>query len=134
MYGTVIGRVGKVESKDINGTFLLSISVVENKYMKGEDVSTWYQVSFWGKRAAGIAKHIFVGQSISVVGQSYNQDYQDKKYLKLDADHIVIQQWKDSEEKPAQNNDFKPTGGFKSAGNAGAKSNPDVWDDDDIPL
>ena len=119
MYGVVIGKIGKIEPKELNDNFVLQISVAETKYIKGEEVSTWYSCSYWGKRAKSISDHLFVGQSVSVVGQSYNEKYNDKLYLKMHADNIIMQSYKDKNDNQnniAKGNNSQNTTGWGDSG------------------
>lgn len=95
MYGTVIGRVGKINKAEHvgqSGTFLLGFSVAEDRYMgPGKDkLTTWHACSFFGKRAEAVAQYVTVGNQIAVHGQCYLEEYQDKQYMKVAVDNLVL--------------------------------------------
>jgi len=93
MYGVIVGKIGRIETKFVGESFLLNLSVAEKYYdtKSKERKTTWYGVSFWGKRAEGITEFLHTGMDISVFGQSFMEEYNGKKYLKIIAQDIIMQ-------------------------------------------
>jgi single-stranded DNA-binding protein len=87
MFGTVVGRVGQIKKAEHvgQGTFLLGFSVAEDKYMgpNKDKVTTWHDCAFFGKRAESVSRYVTVGAMIAVNGQSYVEEYDGSKYLKV---------------------------------------------------
>lgn len=73
---TALGRVGKEpQLRDAGGIPVLSFSFVTNDYVKGENVGSWWNVSFFGKRAQSLAPHIQKGSQLVVSGSVSQRKY-----------------------------------------------------------
>ena len=104
MYGTVIGRVGQDSElkSTANGTSILEFSVVEDAWA-GEKKSTWYKCSLFGKKAESLQNLIKKGAAVSVIGQSYLDEWENNegiaiKTLRCSVKDVVIQKYADSDQ------------------------------------
>ena len=125
----VAGRVGRDPELRVmpGGDAVLSFSVANNQYDKNADdntLVTWYNVSFFGKRAEGLAKFLEKGAQVIVTGAHRMRPY-------------------DGKNGPALSNDIRATevqviGGKRNEDDAprkGGRNTPQpIEDDDDIPF
>lgn len=82
--GTLIGRVGKIETKTVStGTKISNISIVTTKkYTKNgqkEEKVTWHNVTAFQKLAEIAEKYVNVGDLLYVQGEMENQKYTDSQ-------------------------------------------------------
>lgn len=92
MQGIVIGCVGKIyQHKEVQGAFCLSFSVAEKIWIK-EHMTTWYNVTYWGRRANMLYEklNLSVGDTVSVRGQSYQTEYEGRTKLNIKTDWVEI--------------------------------------------
>lgn len=80
--GTLLGRVGKIETKtSSNGNKMSFISLVTSKkFVKDgekQEKSTWHNVTLFTKLAEIAEKYVFVGDLLYVQGEMDNQKYTD---------------------------------------------------------
>ncbi len=78
--GTVVGRVGKIETKTTStGTKISNISIVTSKkYVKNgekQEKSTWHNVTAFQKVAEIAEKYVNVGDLLYIQGEMDNQKY-----------------------------------------------------------
>jgi single-strand DNA-binding protein len=114
----IIGRVGKIESKDNNGSVIANFSVaVGNKYKnkQGESVESteWFQCVAFQKLGEIISKYVEKGHLIYLEGSQKTEKYMDKTgvertSVKLIVNNVQFLQQKDSNASPeTQSKDYK---------------------------
>jgi single-strand DNA-binding protein len=98
---TVFGNLGKKpELRPAGDTMVLSFSVASSSYgtkadgTKG-DVTTWVNVSMFGKRAENLAKHLDKGSRVVVRGAMVEREYtlnngEKRKSLEMRADDLAF--------------------------------------------
>lgn len=103
MYGTIVGTIGKDSKLKVldSGAQILEFSIVENAWV-GSEKSTWYTCSMFGKRGAQLEAKLVKGCKVSVIGQSYmdeftNHDNDTVKSLRCKVTDVVIQKFAGSE-------------------------------------
>ncbi len=77
---TIAGRLGKdAEIKQTQGgTSVCRFSVATDQKRNGEKVTTWFDVSIFGKRGDALCQYLRKGSSVVVVGDLDARTYQDK--------------------------------------------------------
>ena len=99
----VYGNLGKnAETKDVGSTTVTSFSVASSKKMKGKEITTWINCNLWGKRGKALEQYLGKGQKVQVSGQLYQEEYNDKYYLKLDVDNVVLIGKAKAQDEPSQ--------------------------------
>jgi single-strand DNA-binding protein len=100
----VSGNVGKggATLREAGDTKVLSFSLA-NTSPFGQKITTWYNVSLFGRQAEGIAPYVTQGSQVVVVGELTNRPYDDKegnKRLSLDirASNVQLASRRESEE------------------------------------
>lgn len=78
--GTVLGRVGKIETKTTsNGVKITNCSIVTSKkFVKNgqkEEKVTWHNITLFNKLAEIAEKYVSVGDLLYVQGEMDNQKY-----------------------------------------------------------
>lgn len=76
----VKGRLGAdSELKTLqNGNKFVTMRVAENAYFKGENITNWYRVSWFGDRAVKMQEHMKKGSLVDVWGE-FNASLYDTK-------------------------------------------------------
>lgn len=87
-----IGHVGQDASlKHIDrGGVVCSFSLACKTYTRGEYVTTWIDVSIFGKRAESLVGKLTKGAHVAAVGTGYLRKTDRGSYLQLRADEIVL--------------------------------------------
>lgn len=126
---TILGRVGRDAEYSQHGeTGFLKFSVATSKKFKGEETTTWHNVTIIGKLADAIQNFVRKGQEIFVQGElnkrSYEKDGQQKEYVEIVVGYGGVVQLVGSRDKNAEQ---------KSSGTP-APSAAAMELDDDIPF
>jgi len=50
----------------------------------------WFSISYWGKPGAAVAPYLRKGQSVVVSGEFSWREYNDKKYLQVNANSVSL--------------------------------------------
>ena len=67
---TIAGNVGRDgELRQVGEYTVLSFPVASTKKVKGEERTTWFDCSLWGKRAQSLSPYIVKGTRVVVVGE-----------------------------------------------------------------
>ena len=74
---TVSGRVAKPpEMIYTPGSLAITrVTLASNYYVKGENRTSWYYLTFWGKQAENVNEYVVKGQSLYVVGNLSVEDW-----------------------------------------------------------
>lgn len=131
---TITGNVGREpELKTMpDGTALLSFSVGNNQYSKGAEndtLTTWYNVSLFGKRAEGLAKFLEKGMGVTVTGSHLMRPYTGKNGDALSCDIRATDVRVDRGSK-GEGGEAPRASGNRPA-SAGRRNVPQVVEDDD---
>lgn len=119
---TIVGHLGsepELKSVGANNTSLCSFSVAVNTGFGEREVTTWWRVSIFGKKAEAAAAHLNKGSAVIVSGlpqnRSYEKDGETRYSLELNA------------------NEWSFAGG-KGEAQAAAPATPKADFDDDLPF
>jgi single-stranded DNA-binding protein len=69
-------------------TQVCSFGVASNEKVKGEDKTTFVDVSIWGERGKNLCAHITKGKKVAVVGPMSQREHEGKQYLQISADRF----------------------------------------------
>lgn len=87
-----IGRVGKdaVVRHTQSGDAVASFSVAVDSGFGDKKSSTWFDCSFWGKRAETVGPMIRKGDRIGLVGELATREHEGKTYLTLRVGDVTL--------------------------------------------
>ena len=67
---TVVGNLTRdAATRQAGESTVTSFSIAENKKVKGEKVTMYYDCSMWGDRGANIAQYLTIGGQVTVIGE-----------------------------------------------------------------
>lgn len=67
---TIVGNLTRdAQTRQAGGGTVTAFSVAENKKVKGEDATIFYDCSMWGERGERIAQYLTKGGQVTVVGE-----------------------------------------------------------------
>ncbi len=76
----MIGHLGRTpEIKDVGDKKVASASIAVTKKVKGEDVTSWFDLSVWGRQAEVFAQYLTKGSAVMIVGEPSIEQYELKK-------------------------------------------------------
>ena len=93
---TVSGTVGRDAElrHPRGGDQVLSFTVASRRYQNGQESTDWVAVSFWGKRAEAIARHVTKGSRVAARGalhvREYEHDGAKRWCIELRADDVEL--------------------------------------------
>jgi single-stranded DNA-binding protein len=67
---TITGKIRKMEEIDVNGVYLLKISIPTYSREGGEKHTTWWQACVWARRGLAAQRVLQVGDLVSVTGNA----------------------------------------------------------------
>lgn len=87
-----VGRDPEVKRLE-NGTTVATFSLAVNEWVSGKEITTWQNITCWGKTAEIVEKHITKGVSVELYGKNRIREYEDKagqkvKYHYVQADSV----------------------------------------------
>ena len=121
--GTLLGRVGKIETRPMNnGQTVTNISMVTSKkYTKDgqkQEKVTWHNVTCYSKLSEIAQKYVSVGDLLYVQGEMDNQKYTGQDGIEKSKSFIVAHELKlmpkAKEHKPEPKQESHDTSGFDS--------------------
>ena len=88
----LLGRIGKdLELRHTNnGTAVASTSMATSKKIKGEQVTQWHRLIFWGPQAETVTQYVKKGDQLAVEGEIEYRSYQDKDGNNRDITEIKV--------------------------------------------
>lgn len=112
-HATIIGHIGRdPETRFLpDGKPVCQFSVAVTKKMKGQDATTWWRVSAFGRTAEIAQQYLAKGSPVLVAGEPVLREYQakdgsTKSSLELTADRLTLLGARDSvgetQERPAR--------------------------------
>jgi single-strand DNA-binding protein len=73
----VIGNLTRdPETREAGSNSVTKLSVASNTKVKGEKVTTYYEVSVWGKHGEAAARYLSKGESVYVWGEHRPREYE----------------------------------------------------------
>jgi single-strand DNA-binding protein len=98
---SIAGTTGKdAEYKNANGSDLCSFSVAVNSGWGDKKVTTWFDVSNWGKGAQGLANILVKGSKVALTGELSTREHNGKTYLQVRANGVTIQGTPQGDSRP----------------------------------
>lgn len=91
----LFGRLGTdPELRETNsGTSLCKFRMATTERIKKgdtwEDETEWHSITMWGKRAAGVAKHLAKGDRVLVEGRMHTSSYDDREGVKRYSTEVI---------------------------------------------
>ncbi len=93
---TLIGNVGSIDMRTVNGRKYANISIACNEYYKDKDGNkkentNWFRVSILSEKLVEIVeKHVKKGDRLYVQGKLQNSEYTDKEGIKRYSTDVVL--------------------------------------------
>jgi single-strand DNA-binding protein len=120
---TIFGNCAKDAEvrKTRDGQEVCSFDIAVNDRRTKE--TYWFSVSYWGKPGAAVAPYLLKGQPVAVSGEFSWREYNDKKYLQVNANSVSLagRNGLDQNSKKSQSDDVNTI-----------NTHPEL--DDDIPF
>jgi single-strand DNA-binding protein len=90
---TIAGTIGKDAEvrKTQDGDPIAGWSVAVNSKRGGQETTTWFDCSLFGKRGEGLAPYIRKGGKVTVSGEFSTREYDGKTYLQVRAHEVALQ-------------------------------------------
>lgn len=91
----LFGRLGTdPELKEVgSGTSLCKFRMATTERVKKgdkfEEETEWHSITIWGKRGAGLAKHLNKGDRVLVEGRMHTSSYEDREGVKRYATEVI---------------------------------------------
>jgi single-strand DNA-binding protein len=86
---TITGRLGKdPELKSFSSANVCNFSVASNSFQKGEEVTSWRNISVWGKQADACMKFLKKGAFVIVTGEESDRRYEGGTSVDVRASHV----------------------------------------------
>ena len=86
---TLVGHIAEPKISGEGDNMVARFSLAVTRKRKAGDLTTWWSVTCWRKDAAFVAQYVKKGALLLVEGEPYNELYQEKLYLKVDARKVV---------------------------------------------
>ena len=130
---TITGRLGKdPEIRSFGDNNVCNFSVASNSYQKGGEVTTWRNISVWGKQADSCMKFLKKGSFVIVTGEEADRKYDGGVSVDVRASHVEFGPRESSESRTYESPQGQGQGMGSSSG--GAKTAfedvPPISDDD----
>jgi single-strand DNA-binding protein len=107
---SIAGTTGKdAEYKNANGSDLCSFSVAVNSGWGDKKVTTWFDVSNWGKGAQGLANILVKGSKVALTGELSTREHNGKTYLQVRANGVTIQGTPQGDSRPDSQGSATPS-------------------------
>jgi single-strand DNA-binding protein len=90
---TIAGTVGKDAQvrRTQDGDPIAGWSVAVNSKAGGQEVTTWFECSLFGKRGEALAQYIRKGGKVTVSGDLSTREYDGKTYLQVRVNEVALQ-------------------------------------------
>lgn len=86
---TLVGHIGEPKVSGEGDSMVARFGLAITRKRKAGDLTTWFNVTCWRKDAAFVAQYVKKGQLLLVEGEPYEEEYEGKKYLKVDARRVL---------------------------------------------
>ena len=99
---TIVGNLTKdAVTRQAGDSKVTAFSLAENKRIKGEDVTIFYDCSLWGERGEKIAQYLLKGGQVTVTGELMPLREKDgKTYLDVRVNDVSLPVRKDTAPGP----------------------------------
>lgn len=89
---TIAGNATKnAETKSLQDGSVTQFSVACNRRVRGQDTTTYFDVSMWGRRGEALAQYITKGNPVTVTGEFSTREYNGKTYFQVRASDVALQ-------------------------------------------
>ena len=83
----IIGNLGRdPEVRDAGGSKVCSFSVAVTDRVRGAEVTSWYNVSVWGRKGESSAEYLASGRQVNVSGRLTLRPYESNGEKRISAD------------------------------------------------
>lgn len=91
----IIGHLGSdPQTRQVpNGDSVTSVSVATSRKRGGNETTTWWRGTVWGKRGEALAQHLHKGDPIRLTGEPYQRDWVDQIGNKRTSLEIAVSDW-----------------------------------------
>lgn len=100
-----VNLVGHISAPEITATSggkpIARFSLATTRKRKEGEVTTWWSVTAWGQQAEYVRDYVQKGNLLVVTGDAYNEEYNGKMYLKVEATRVMNLTSRKAEEAPA---------------------------------
>lgn len=86
---SIIGHIAEPKFSGEGDKIVARFGLAVTRKRKDGDLTTWYNVTCWRKDAQFIQQYVKKGALLLVEGEPYQEEYQGKQYLKVDARKVV---------------------------------------------
>lgn len=86
---TIVGHIAEPKFSGEGDSVCARFGLAVTRKRKAGDITTWFNVTCWRKDAAFIQQYAKKGALMLVEGEPYEEEYEGKKYLKVDARKVV---------------------------------------------
>jgi len=130
---TIVGRIGNIDYKQINGNNYTKVTIATNEYWKDkegnkQEKTTWHNVCGFGKLAEIMHRYSSVGDVVYVEGRMSQNKYTGKDGVEKISHSITVHEYKIINSKADKNS--LP----KTENNGNLKTEEPLFLDDDIPF
>lgn len=87
---TIIGHIGEPKFQQAGEHLTARFGLATSRKRKGSELTTWWNCTVWRKDAEFIQKYAKKGHLLMVMGDAYEEEYEGKKYLKVEAKKVMI--------------------------------------------
>ena len=96
---TIAGTIGKDAEvrRTQNGDAIAGWSVAVNSRDGGQETTTWFDCSLFGKRGEALAPYLRKGGKVTVSGDLSTREHNGKTYLQVRANEVALQGGRDEQ-------------------------------------
>lgn len=88
---TVIGNLTRDAAvRDAGGSKVTGFSIAENKKVRGEETTIFYDCSLWGDRGERIAQYLTKGGQVTVIGELSTREKEGRMYLDIRVQDVSL--------------------------------------------
>lgn len=110
---TIAGNITRdAEVKSLQDGSVTTFSVAVNKKVKGQDVTTFFDVSLWGRRGEALAQYLTKGGKVTVAGEFGTREHNGKTYMQIRANDVALQGGKPREQQSGASQGYGQQGGY----------------------
>lgn len=86
---TLVGHIAEPKFATAGESLTARFGLATSRKRKDSEVTTWWNVTCWRKDAEFVQKYIKKGALLLIEGEAYEEEYEGKKYLKVEARKVV---------------------------------------------
>ena len=84
-----LGKDAEIRTTE-NGSKVASFSVATKAGWGKNEITTWYNCSYWGKGGEAVAPYLKKGQMVVISGETWNEEYNGKTYAKMSCVDVTL--------------------------------------------